>query len=216
MLSSNVTWLRISDQGKNKTYYHRSELHQLGYEFKWNKKEWVKQANSNDVNTAKKICTQYGLRLIIDLPQYRRSYDYRKQFFKSNSGLFGKGLYFCSYCGKLIRENQLEVDHLFCINSAQNNASVRWIMKKIGIDNINSEKNIVPACVRCNRRKGKKSGLWILRGLIGRHQPYWIVHWTFLCILFLVGIWFAISYQSKILDVFTFLRKSVHFIFKFL
>jgi 5-methylcytosine-specific restriction endonuclease McrA len=211
MSYSNITWLRISDQGKNKTYNRRNELHQLGYEFDWSKKEWAKQSEGDDIETAKVICNQYGLKLMIDLPEYRRSYDYRKQFFESKPGLFGKGVYFCSYCGKPIGKKHLEVDHLFSVNSAQNSAFVKWIIKKSGMDTVNHEKNIVPACIRCNRRKGKKSGLWVLRGLIGQNQIYWIVHWTFMLAIFSFGIWFFINHPIKSSDVLTFIRRSVLF-----
>lgn len=211
MSSSTITWLRISDQGKNRTYNFRSELHQLGYEFNWTEKEWVKRSESDDVETAKAFCSQYGLKLTIDLPQYRRSYDYRKQFFQSNSGLFGKEIYFCSYCGKLTNKKRLEVDHLFSVNSAQNSSFVKWILKKAGIDTVNDQKNIVPACIRCNRRKGKESGLWILRGLIGQHPTYWIIHWVLVGVFLSFGIWFVISHPIKSADVLTFIRKGVLF-----
>jgi 5-methylcytosine-specific restriction endonuclease McrA len=213
MSYSNITWLRVSDLGKNKTYHYRNDLHKLGYEFDWNKKEWVKQSEGNDIEIAKTFCNQSRLKLVIDLPQYRRSYDYRKQFLESNPGVFGKGFYFCSYCGKPIGEHGLEVDHLFSVNSAQNSAFVKWIMKKSGMDTVNHEKNIIPACVRCNRRKGKKSGLWVLRGFIGQHQTYWITHWIFMCILILFSIWFVMNHPIKAIDVLTFIRKSVLFLF---
>lgn len=108
-----ITWLRIQSRGKHRTYDHRQELHGLGYTFDAKTKEWVQRATIDNIELAKSYCRERKFYLIIDLPQYRRNSTYRKIFFESHPGLFGRDFYFCSYCGKVLRKDRVQVDHLF-------------------------------------------------------------------------------------------------------
>lgn len=61
-------------------------------------------------------------------------------------------------------------------------------MKRMNIENINDQKNLVASCQLCNSRKGSKAGLWIIRGLLGRYYLSWIIFYITLFLLF-VFIW---------------------------
>lgn len=171
------TILRIQSCGRNRTFYQRSALNAMGYSFDSKQKEWVKQSNGDDITGAQLFCKQHGFHLVIDLPQYRRSYDYRQQFFSAHPGI-GKGKrYFCSYCGCLRTKEKITVDHLISVNAVRKSKFAKWFLHRIGIENVNDPKNLVPSCRRCNQQKGTKGGLWLLRGLIGRHAKFWFVFW---------------------------------------
>lgn len=173
-----ITWLRIRSRGWHRTYFHRQELHQLGYTFDGKTKEWKMIAADGDIEKAQAYCKSRSFHLFIDLPQYRRNSIYRKTFFDSHPGLFGRDFYFCSYCGKLLKKDKVTVDHVFAVKAVQQSRFLKWLLKTLGMGTVNDRKNLVPACSRCNERKGAKGGLWILRGFIGRHPVFWFAYWT--------------------------------------
>lgn len=118
-------------------------------------------------------------------PQYERSNDYRKQFFSHNHPAI-KGRYICAYCGRFLKMEATTVDHLIPINKVRNKHGVlnkikttgyRAALKLFKISNINDSRNLVAACKSCNSKKGSKTGLWIIRGLLGRYPAYWVLHW---------------------------------------
>lgn len=98
-----------------------------------------------------------------------RNASYRKQFWKHAKPIWGES-YLCAYCGRLLKKGTLTVDHLYPVGKAQKSIMAQKMLRLIGLNNINSYKNLVPACVKCNQKKGQKTGLWLLRGIIGRHQ----------------------------------------------
>lgn len=49
------------------------------------------------------------------------------------------------------------------------------VLRLNGINDINDTRNLVPACRKCNSRKGANTGIWIIRGLIGRHFGFWCI-----------------------------------------
>lgn len=133
---------------------------------------------------ARTFCKRHWLRLFIDYPQYRRNSTYRRIYFESHPGLLGRDFYFCSYCGRLLRKDRITVDHLFAVKAVQRSAFLKWILQELKIEGVNNQKNLVASCARCNERKGTKGGVWILRGLIGRHPLFWFCWWPiFLAIL---------------------------------
>ena len=96
-----------------------------------------------------------------------RSYGYRNDFIDEGP-TFGK-YWLCAYCGKLLTEKTLTVDHLIPVAQARDSSFTEWYMKRHGYKTINDKRNLVAACERCNKRKGKQTGFWIIRGRIGRH-----------------------------------------------
>ena len=102
---------------------------------------------------------------------YERGSNYRKTFFSKNKHF----RYRCAYCGKRLKEEDVEVDHLIPVGAAKNKLLVRVLLNLCGIHNVNDEKNLVSACRKCNRKKSDKMGLWVIRGAIGRHRIVWIL-----------------------------------------
>lgn len=73
----------------------------------------------------------------MSVQDYRRSYDYRGEYFKKNPGLFGC-IWFCSLCHKpLIGKKNVEVDHIRPLN-------------KGGLNHVS---NCTACCRECNRSK---------------------------------------------------------------
>lgn len=103
--------------------------------------------------------------------KYERSANYRKTFFSQNKSF----RYRCAYCGKRLKEADVEVDHLIPVSEAQSNWLVRLWLRICGITDINDKRNLVSSCKRCNRKKSDKMGLWVYRGAIGRYKIVWII-----------------------------------------
>jgi len=118
----------------------------------------------------------------------RRSKEYREQFLKDNPGIGpGEAIYICTYCGKLIGKENMQVDHIVSIDAANNSFLLRKLL--VPDDGINSSKNLTCACPTCNRKKSNKSGFWIVRGKTGQivQRTLWIIALTlFLFTLFVV------------------------------
>lgn len=108
-----------------------------------------------------------------------RSANYRCNFFKVNKGLRGRRKhYHCSYCGKIKKKDDITVDHLIPVNKVLKGRHKRFwkmVLRFNGINDINDTRNLVPACRKCNSRKGTNTGIWILRGLVGRHFGFWCI-----------------------------------------
>ncbi|WP_449135447.1 hypothetical protein [Senegalimassilia anaerobia] len=68
----------------------------------------------------------------------------------------------------------MEVDHLVPVAAAQKSRVARQILASIGAESVNDAPNLVPSCHACNARKGSKTGLWLIRGVLGAHRSYWI------------------------------------------
>lgn len=100
---------------------------------------------------------------------YKRGSNYRKTFFSKNKAF----RYRCAYCGKRLKEEDVEIDHLIPVGAAKNNLLVRVLLNLCGITDVNEERNLVSACRKCNRKKSDKMGFWVFRGYIGRHRIVW-------------------------------------------
>lgn len=109
--------------------------------------------------------------------KYERSSDYRRTFFKNNPGLFGTNKYQCVYCGKIKDKKKIQVDHLIPVHRVKKRGLGRLLMKIKNINDINSLKNLVPSCAKCNQRKSSKMGLWLIKGILGKHFIWWILVW---------------------------------------
>lgn len=121
----------------------------------------------------RKICKRYDVNYEIENNDYKRGSSYRRTFFAANKPILNH--YFCAYCGKFVPKSQITVDHIFPIHCAENNIKMQKRLDKLGIKNINCEKNLAPACRRCNSSKGAKTEMWIPKGFIGKNQHLWII-----------------------------------------
>ncbi len=124
-----------------------------------------------------RYCKKHGLRFYYDNAYAKRSSSYRDVFFASHPPAAGR-FYFCSYCGKPVDRNRISVDHLYPVGQTSKSLRLQRHMKHLGIEGVNSSRNLVPACERCNKKKGKKMGLWTVRGWIGRVQWLWYLRWA--------------------------------------
>lgn len=104
-------------------------------------------------------------------PALLRSSGYRREFMSRNPGPWR-----CRYCGRALRRDEdMEVDHLVPVAAAQKSPVARQILASIGAEGVNDASNLVPSCHACNARKGSKTGLWLIRGVLGAHRSYWVV-----------------------------------------
>ena len=127
--------------------------------------------------------------------RYERNNKYRQEFFEHN-----KGPYHCAYCGKGLRDDYLEVDHLVPVSQAKSKISVRTWLHFCGITNVNDPRNLVASCKKCNRKKSDKMGTWVIRGMIGRHKSIWVARNIIvaICILFILS---AVCANTTICDL---------------
>lgn len=131
----------------------------------------IKKLEKKDTKKLKKYCNRHNVNFNIINTNFERGSSYRRTFFSANKDI--NGHYFCAYCGRYIPKNKVTVDHIIPINSVKHSPLKQKILKVKGIDNINCEKNLTPACFRCNTFKGTKGGLWIIRGKLGKCQHLW-------------------------------------------
>lgn len=83
----------------------------------------------------------------------------------------------------------MEVDHLVPVAAAQKSRVARQILASIGAESVNDAPNLVPSCHACNARKGSKTGLWLIRGVLGAHRSYWIALRIAQALLVAVCLW---------------------------
>lgn len=82
------------------------------------------------------------------LREYRKSYNYRAEYFKRNPGLFGC-IWFCSQCYRpLIGKDKVIVDHIIPLSQGGRN----------------HVSNCTAICSKCNRSKSDKIDGRILKG----------------------------------------------------
>lgn len=83
-----------------------------------------------------------------NLARYRRSYNYRSEYFKRNPGLFGH-IWFCSQCGRpLIGKDNVYIDHIIPLSKGGRN----------------HVSNCTAICFKCNRAKSDKIDGRIVKG----------------------------------------------------
>lgn len=91
--------------------------------------------------------------------KFERSSDYRMQFMRRWPPEAG-GYYHCVYCGRKIKTQDMQVDHVIAVDMAKHNFLLRLFLP----DGVNETKNLVPSCRKCNRKKSNYGGLWLIRG----------------------------------------------------
>ena len=69
----------------------------------------------------------------------------------------------------------MTVDHIYPVYLAKTGKNL-W-MRIAGIEDVNDVRNLAPACRRCNLKKVSKAGIWLIRGILGRYQIYWLLRW---------------------------------------
>ncbi len=137
-------------------------------------------------------CRENHLKYYIDNRYGTRDSGYRSRFLAHDTPVLGC-FYFCAYCGRPVSKKRVTVDHLYPVAKVSRDLELQKKLRRQGIDDLNSEKNLVPACYRCNQAKGAQMGAWIRRGKIGRHAWVWAVRWF--CRLLLLAAVLYVCYQ---------------------
>lgn len=119
--------------------------------------------------------------------QWERSSDYRQQFFKEN-----KPPYRCRYCNRKLSKDTLVVDHIIPVYAAKTDASARRLLKIRGMNSVNDTGNLTASCVRCNKQKGSKMGIWLVRAYLGKYRLYWAVKPVITLAAVCIVIWYLI------------------------
>lgn len=161
--------------GSSLAWYARRRLKSYG--LKYRDGAFRGKAGRGKIQKLKNFCRDSHLKFYIDNEYGKRSTNYRQTFFESMSPVFGNR-YFCSYCGRPVGSRNTTVDHLFPVARVSTSPSLQHLMRFLGIKSLNCKQNLVPACRKCNRKKGTKMGIWILRGYIGRIQWLWYFRWS--------------------------------------
>lgn len=151
-------------------------------------------------------CRKNHIRVKLDNGFGDRSADYRKTFFTHTRPLAGKW-YICAYCGRIRSKEAITVDHLYPVSRAQKSIEFQKKMRRKGYRNINDHKNLVAACSKCNMKKGAKTGIWVVKGKIGRYTPIWVVRYAVrIAILSATG-WCVLKLTQGETDIFSILRR---------
>lgn len=125
----------------------------------------------------REYCRQKHLKFYIDNCYGTRGSSYRARFFRHTPPLLGR-FYFCAYCGRPVSKKRVTVDHLYPVAKVSRDPKLQKKLHRQGIEDLNSEKNLVPACYRCNQAKAAQMGAWIRKGKLGRHAWIWVLRWA--------------------------------------
>ena len=106
----------------------------------------------------KEYCRQKHLKFYIDNRYGTRGSSYRARFLRHHDPVFGM-FYFCAYCGKPVSKKNVTVDHLYPVAKVSRDPALQKKLRRQGIDDLNSERNLVPACYRCNQAKAAQTGV---------------------------------------------------------
>lgn len=113
---------------------------------------------------------RYGIYYRWYRSEYERAGNYRQVFFERT-----KGPYRCRYCHRRLKKAYMQIDHIVPVAAVQRSAYARFLLHLEGAENVNSIRNLAPACKKCNKKKLDKMGLWILRGWLGKYEAYWVI-----------------------------------------
>ena len=133
---------------------------------------------SGEVNSERRLrnirlfCRRNHARFYYDDPRWTRNTDYRNAFFRANAPLYGH-TYRCVYCGRKKRQEDITIDHVYPVAKVSSSMRLQKKLMRRGINSVNSTKNLVPACMKCNMRKGTHMGIWIFRAKIGKSEALW-------------------------------------------
>ena len=122
--------------------------------------------DKKELRRLKRYCRRRLLLLRVSDDRMERSSTYRTEFFRSHKGLWGR--YFCAYCGRPMKREQLVVDHIIPVYLAGHSRRYEKLLTMQGMNTVNHPRNLTASCPRCNLRKSCSGGSWVLRGYLGR------------------------------------------------
>ena len=187
--------------GKNNTYKYRTQLRKNG--FKWDGIHWTKDSTyEQEILHWEDWCRLRGLKMKAVGESSNRSSDYRKVFFEKNPPMFGSR-YTCAYCGRKLKREQVQVDHIIPVEMAKRRSNIRKKIQAYGWESVNDPENLCAACSVCNSKKSSKGGLWVIRGRLGKRKSWQYIMLAFK-VLFsvLLGACIGFALQSIFLGIF--------------
>lgn len=130
------------------------------------------QAEERKEHKIRRICRRRHYELKRTYPEnLGRSDHYRRDFFSYYPRPLGG--YRCRYCHRRIPDKKLCIDHIYPVYRAKTGNDF-WL-RLLRIDDVNDVRNLAPACRRCNTKKGRNAGIWVLRAILGKYEAYWIL-----------------------------------------
>ena len=136
------------------------------------------EGTADEIKQIEKKCKKWFYKYRIYSKRWDRSADYRKVFFENT-----KGPYECRYCHKRISRKYMQIDHIVPVLQAKKNPRARNILKRMHAESVNDLVNLAPCCSRCNRQKGSKMGIWVLKGCFGDKGWFRALEKIMICVL---------------------------------
>lgn len=130
-------------------------------------------SSSFTLRRLKRFSHSAHLKLLLNPAYSARSSNYRALFFETHHTEDNK--YRCVYCGRKFPKEKITIDHVYPVSPISKHVELQKKLQRKGIENVNSQNNLVPACWKCNKRKGEKMGIWIWKAKLGTNNWYWIV-----------------------------------------
>ena len=150
------------------------------------------QAEERKERKIRRICRRRHYELKRIYPEnLGRSDHYRRDFFSYYPRPLGG--YRCRYCHRRIPDKRLCIDHIYPIYRTKTGNDF-WL-RLLRIEDVNDVRNLAPACRRCNTKKGRNAGIWVLRAILGRYEAYWVLRKVFFVAL-VVGLVFLLNFFS--------------------
>lgn len=184
------------------------------------KNKWVATMNKREAKNCVKRAEARGLYAIAFDEKYDRSSTYRSDFIRANPS--ESGIYRCAYCGRKIPVRKMVVDHVTPVALAKRSKRIQnKFMEKEGI---NSVRNLVPSCRKCNEKKGTSYALkWRIKAFWGKRRWFWIIRKAvfillLLLVLHVIGMYlgsdlppkeFALAFFRYVKGVFAVIRSIV-------
>lgn len=170
---------------KRRLKKYRRELEAFGFTYKESSKyraSMTRTFSGEEEHLLRQYERKYryrrGIYVEVRDTAYTRSSNYRECYFNAARPAIGSR-YRCIYCGKLLRREDVTVDHIFPVSRTATSPVLKTASKAARISNINDVKNLGAACAGCNGQKGSKGGTWIIRGIIGKSELIWRVRLIF-------------------------------------
>lgn len=177
----------------------------MGFEHK-SSDRWQKNCSDEEIEYLKHYCRKKQLEITVFEKNFSRASNYREKFFSFNHGIFNHEKYYrCVYCGHIKKKKNITVDHLIPVQKVLKGrlkGAHRTFLRLQRINDVNDVKNLVAACKHCNSRKGTKTGLWFIRGYLGKHTSYWVIVRLIELVIVITLIYFFITVKGSSLFIF--------------
>jgi len=183
-----MSYRKVSvSNGRNNANFYKKKLHARGL---WKKDDetYTGSLSQGEAEDLRYLCYRWGLKFKYADDYVQRSSDYRETFFETYKPATGNK-YFCAYCGRLLPRRKLTVDHIYPVAPVASNLRLQKKLKRKGYKSVNDERNLVAACDHCNKSKGTKMGLWVLKGHLGRCKFLWWIRWFLRISLFVLVVY---------------------------